>query len=103
MTDLDERFRALDSLDPPDLWGDAVTRAPRRRIPEVRGRPVIAAVLALLLATGAALVLTEAFLGRHAGPTVITPGPKANGRIMYVAGKYVYRAPGGGPVALFVE
>src|SRR5713226_5413450 len=100
---VDERFRALDSLDPPDLWGDAAARDPRRRIPEGRGRAVIAALVALLLATGAVLLVTEAFLGRHAEPTVFAPGPKANGRIMYVAGTYVYRAPGGGPVELFVE
>jgi Tol biopolymer transport system component len=79
MADLDERFRSLSRTRAPDLWADASTRRPRPLRPPPTGRRVVAAVVALALATAAILGTAIVFLGGTPRPAA----PVTNGRIAF--------------------
>ncbi len=103
MTDLRERLGVLDDTRAPDLWPDINEREPSR--PPVHdgsgGRRIMVAVLALAVATAAIAFTAHAFFGRGATTVGVQPGPKANGKIAFLAGTAVYRVPGGSTVGLY--
>jgi len=83
MSDLRERFKLADGLDVPDLWGDVVARAGRdeRRVPVTPNGPgvgsrLVAALVALLVFAGAAILVWRAF--QQAPSTVDQPQPRAD-------------------------
>lgn len=63
MPDLDMRFRGLDRVHGPDLWGDIEAREPRPMPDGGTGRRVAVAAVALILAAGGAVLVARAFLG----------------------------------------
>lgn len=63
MADLDTRFRRLDRVPGPDLWDEIESRRPRPTPPDGAGRRLTAAVVALALAAGGAVLVTRAFFG----------------------------------------
>jgi hypothetical protein len=63
MPDLETRFRGLDRVRGPDLWGDIRAREPRPMPDGGTTRRLAAAVVALILAAGGAVLVARAFLG----------------------------------------
>jgi hypothetical protein len=72
MTDLDERFRALDRLSPPDLWTDIERREPRAMPGPPGVRRALAVAAALVVAAAGVTVAALAFLGGE--PRSLKPG-----------------------------
>jgi len=88
MTELDERLKLLDRMEPPDLWADIRSREPRRPAsPEGRGR-VVAVFAAAVVAAGGIALLARAFLGGTPKPSSqpFHPAAKANGVVAFVRG-----------------
>jgi streptogramin lyase len=63
MADLETRFRGLDRVRGPDLWGDIEAREARPMPDGGTGRRVAVAAVALILAAGGAVLVARAFLG----------------------------------------
>lgn len=63
MPDLGAKFRGLDRVRGPDLWGDIQAREPRPMADGGTGRRVAVAAVALVLAAGGAVLVARAFLG----------------------------------------
>jgi Tol biopolymer transport system component len=72
MTDLREQFRTLDRLDAPDLWPEAERRQPGTVRPHRRPSRLLAAALALVVATLGIGLAVRAFTG---GSAQRTPEP----------------------------
>jgi hypothetical protein len=88
MTDLIDRFRSLDQIDSPDIWGDAERRSPRSPLPPRKsGERVVAVVVAFAVAATAIAFAVRALgggpTGRPAGQPVSTPTstPSAGTRV----------------------
>jgi hypothetical protein len=77
MADLIERFRSLDQIDSPDLWGDAAHRSPTVPSPPPhRSRErFVAAVVALTLAIAAIAFAFRALGGPPVGQPASEPSP----------------------------
>jgi TolB protein len=90
MIDLNDRFRTLDRLEPPDLWPDIERRELRHQIQLSRGRGRIA-IVAVALAVSAVAIWLAAVAFRsnvrsvHPPPTTQPPGV-TNGLIAYLGG-----------------
>jgi hypothetical protein len=63
MPSLETRFRGLDRVHGPDLWGDIQAREPRPMPDGGAGRRAAVAAVALVLAAGGAVLVARAFLG----------------------------------------
>jgi Tol biopolymer transport system component len=72
MTDLEREFRTLDRLDPPDLWPEAESRQPGTALPPRRRSRVVAAAVALVVASAGVGLAVRAFI---AGSAQRTPQP----------------------------
>jgi hypothetical protein len=88
VSDLRERFRVLDRLEPPDVWPEAERRRPgTARLPEHRGR-VLASAVAVAVAVAGFAVAVRAFSDttppRPAQQPIVQP--KANGAIHFRVG-----------------
>ena len=98
MSDLDERLRVLDRLDPPDLWGDIRVRDPRPGVePGASRSRLMVVVLAVVLATVGVALSAKAFFGGT--ETRIPLGPKANGKIAFLRGQV---SPGNSDAQIYV-
>ena len=64
MTDLEKEFRTLDRLDPPDLWPEAERRQPGTARPPRRRSRVVAAAVALVVASAGIGLAVRTFIGR---------------------------------------
>jgi len=78
MDDLIERFRGLDEVESPDVWGDATSRKPRPSRAPAGGRRILIAVFALGLAVAAVGFAFVALRVEHEPNDVIgsTPSPQ---------------------------
>lgn len=77
MPDLETRFRGLDRVRGPDLWGDIETREPSPTPDGGRGRRVVVGVVALALAASGAVLVARAFLGQEPPPVQPAQTPPA--------------------------
>ena len=81
MIELKEHMRALDLIEPPELW-HRVGASPTTVLPQSRSR-LVAAVVMLFVATAAAWAVRSAYL--EEASTLIKPGPKPNGPIYFLS------------------
>lgn len=87
MSDLRERMRVLDGIEPPELWSRVDTRVPGPPAePVFRRARAIAALLVALAVAGPVYLAARDTVDEPIGP----PGPKPNGPIYFVGGE---RAP----------
>lgn len=91
MSDLRERFRSLDHLQPPDLRADIRARPPSEPRREIRWARVGTAALALAVAAAGFAVAMGAFLGEEERrePVDRLAGPVENGSIALSTGNAV--------------
>lgn len=83
MSDLDERFLALDRVGPPDLWPDVQHREPRPMREPPPGRRFLAAAVAFAVASAGIALGVRAFRGGESAPTAAV----GNGRIAFVVSR----------------
>jgi Tol biopolymer transport system component len=86
MTDLNERFRTLDRLAPPDLWDEAERRRPGIRLWGPKRQRLITAGVALVVAAAGIGLAAGTFGGsRQRDATDMVGSPLENGAIAYVS------------------
>jgi outer membrane protein assembly factor BamB len=78
MSDVREQLRAIETVEPPDLWPEIGGRRPGPEPRETRSR-MIAAAVALVVALGGVGVATWAFLGRGKPVPVVSPSSRPSG------------------------
>jgi len=104
MTDLNERFRTLDRLAPPDLWDDAERRRPGTRLLGSRRHRLITAAVALVVAAAGIGLAATTFDGSRQRDTSDVVGfPLENGVIAYVSNGEIWLVQADGSEAARVE
>lgn len=83
MPDLDQRFRALDRVRPPDLWADIRRKEPRPIHEPPPGRRFLAAVVAFAVASAGIALGVRAFRGAESVPAATVE----NGKIAFVVSR----------------
>jgi hypothetical protein len=76
MTDLDERFRSLNTLPAPDLWSEARERRPGSKPIPSRPSRLVPAVVAIVIAAASTAFVVRAFTSSSPAPPVsngVTP------------------------------
>jgi dipeptidyl aminopeptidase/acylaminoacyl peptidase len=88
MNSAKNRLRALDRLDPPDLWDDVHRRSPGTEIdsPQSWGNKWLVIVVSLALTIGATSFAFRAFTSGTDGRMASNPTPVANGPIWALGG-----------------
>ncbi|MDP9295447.1 MAG: hypothetical protein M3O88_01960 [Actinomycetota bacterium] len=92
MADLIDRFRSLDLIDSPDLWGDAERRSPRSSLPPKKSSErVVAVVVAFAVAAAAIAFAVRALGGGTSGrpadqPSAFAIQQHSNGVIYFRSG-----------------
>jgi dipeptidyl aminopeptidase/acylaminoacyl peptidase len=104
MTDLNERFRTLDRLAPPDLWDDAERRRPGTRLLGSRRHRLITAAVALVVAAAGIGLAARTFVGsRQRDTSGVVGSPLENGVIAYVSNGEIWLVQADGSEAARVE
>lgn len=86
MTDLNERFRTLDRMAPPDLWDEAERRRPGLRPSASHRYRLITAAVALVVAAAGVGLAARTFGGsRSRDVSNVVGSPLENGAIAYVS------------------
>jgi outer membrane protein assembly factor BamB len=78
MSYMREQLRAIESVEPPDLWSEIGSRRPGPEPRDTRAR-LIAAAVALVVALGGVGAATWAFIGRGKPVAVVSPSSRPSG------------------------